>query len=81
MVAAIRQLVTVKSGGVIEIRSPELEPGSRAEVIVLVDSARAPAAVDQGRPLAAFIGAAAASFTSVEQVDAFIRDERDAWGR
>lgn len=38
MVAAIRQQVTVQPGGVIEIRSPELEPGSRAEVIVLLGS-------------------------------------------
>lgn len=38
MVAAIRQQVTVQPGGVIEIRSPELEPGSRAEVIVLIGS-------------------------------------------
>jgi hypothetical protein len=38
MLAAIRQQVTVQPGGVIEIRSPELEPGSRVEVIVLLAS-------------------------------------------
>ena len=36
MVAAIRQHVTVKEGGVIEVRSPDLRPGEEAEVIVLV---------------------------------------------
>ena len=42
MVAAIRHEVTVQPGGVIEIRSPELEPGSRAEVIVLLGSRPGP---------------------------------------
>jgi len=36
VVAAIRQQVTVQPGGVIEIRSPELPPGARADVIVLL---------------------------------------------
>jgi hypothetical protein len=34
MVAPIRQTVTVREDGSIEIRSPELRPGSRAEVVV-----------------------------------------------
>ncbi|MBI3269007.1 MAG: hypothetical protein HYZ53_08290 [Planctomycetes bacterium] len=33
---AIRQTVTVKARGVIEIRAPELVPGTLAEVIVLL---------------------------------------------
>jgi hypothetical protein len=37
MVAAIRQHVTVQPGGVVEIRSPELPAGARAEVIVLLE--------------------------------------------
>jgi hypothetical protein len=37
MVAALRQQVTVQPGGVIEVRSPELPPGARAEVIVLLE--------------------------------------------
>src|SRR3954452_7918401 len=36
MVAAIKQVVTVKPGGLIQIRSDQLRAGSRAEVIVLV---------------------------------------------
>jgi len=46
MVAAIRQHVTVGEGGVIEVRSPELRPGARAEVIVLVEQGGT-----SGRPL------------------------------
>jgi hypothetical protein len=41
MVAAIRQRVTVQPGGVVEVRSAELRPGTSAEVIVLVESAPA----------------------------------------
>src|SRR5256885_15865211 len=36
MVAAIRQLVTVKRGGIVQVRSSRLKPGARAEVIVLL---------------------------------------------
>ncbi len=39
MVAAIRQTVTVKPDGTIELRSPELRPGEQAEVIVLLEQA------------------------------------------
>jgi hypothetical protein len=49
MVAAIRQTVTVGAGGRVEVQSPELKEGTRAEVIVLVEQAAAPAS-----PLAAF---------------------------
>lgn len=41
MVAAIRQNVTVQPGGLIEVRSPELMPGARAEVIVLLERSAA----------------------------------------
>jgi hypothetical protein len=36
MSAAIRQVVTVRPGGVIEIRSPELKEGDKAEVTVVI---------------------------------------------
>lgn len=35
---AIKRIVRVKPGGVVEIRVPELPEGARAEVIVLVES-------------------------------------------
>ncbi len=83
MVAAIKQTVTVEPGGVVRVASPQLEAGTRAEVIVLIERAddldpqRHPA----DRPLVSFIGAGKGSFASVEEVDAFIRSERDAWDR
>jgi hypothetical protein len=49
MVRAVRQTVTVGPGGSVELRSAELPVGSRAEVIVLVDS---PPAVPTQREIA-----------------------------
>lgn len=37
MQTAIKQTVTVREGGLIEVRSPELRPGAKAEVIVLLE--------------------------------------------
>ncbi len=39
MIAAIRQTVTIQSAGTVEVRSPELRAGARAEVIVLIEGA------------------------------------------
>jgi hypothetical protein len=79
MVAAIKQQVTVQPGGVIEIRSPELTPGSSAEVIVLLSSIDGPAST--GRTLESFIGVGKGQFKSVEEIDAYIRELRDEWDR
>jgi hypothetical protein len=82
MVAAIRQTVTVGPDGVIELRAPQLQPGVRAEVIILVESpAQAVGSQTAPRSLSSFIGAGRGSFASVEDVDNFIRSERDEWDR
>lgn len=75
MINAIKKEVTVQSGGLIEIRSPELKAGMRAEVIVILEEARQP----QRRLLRNIIGTGKGSFSSPEEADAFIRRERDAW--
>ena len=74
MVAAVRQRVTVQPGGVVEVRSPELAPGAQADVIVLVEQGTGPDA-----PLSAIIGQAKGCYADANEVDAFIRGERDAW--
>ena len=76
MVRAIRQSVTVKPGGIVEVRSDELQAGAHAEVIVLIEPPQEPAA-----PLSSFVGAAPGSFSSPREADTFIRSERDAWDR
>jgi hypothetical protein len=82
MVAAIKQTVTVGPGGVVQVTSPELQPGTRAEVIVLVQSVdqKSEPSADEA-PLTSFIGSGKGSFSSIEEADAFIRNERDAWDR
>ncbi len=37
MVLAIRQIATVSAEGSVNVRSPELAPGSRVEIIILLE--------------------------------------------
>jgi len=76
MVHAVRKKVKVKPGGVVEVRSPELIPGSTVEVIVLQD--RAP---KKATGLVELIGSGRGIYATEEEADAFIRKERDSWDR
>ncbi|MEA5628184.1 hypothetical protein [Nostoc sp. UHCC 0251] len=75
MLNGLRQHAIVKPGGVVEIFSPELPAGATVEVIVLLESP----AKHYEKPLTSFIGSAKGSFATTEEVDQFIRQERDAW--
>ena len=82
MVAAIKQVVTVGPGGTVQVTAPELKAGTRAEVIVLLQSAdQNPPHTKPDQPLASFIGAGKGCFSSIEETDTFIRSERDEWDR
>jgi hypothetical protein len=71
---AIKKHVTVQRGGRIEVFVPELPEGTEADVIVLeVEKASV------GRPLASLIGKGKGAFGSPQEVDRFIRAERDRW--
>ena len=74
MLPMLKQKVTVQPGGVVQVQSSELVPGSTADVIIIPDSAALPTL-----KLASVIGSAAGGFASPTEVDAFIRRERDAW--
>ena len=74
MLNGLRQKVVVQPGGVVEVRSPELPDGATVEVIVLLES---PSPLLQG--LSRFIGTASGNFTTPEEVDRFIRQERESW--
>ena len=73
MVRAIKQTVTIQSGGRIELTSAELPEGRQAEVIVLVPPT--PAA----KSYLALFGSGKGGFAGPEEADAFLRQERDAW--
>jgi len=81
MVAAVKQVVTVQPGGVVEVRSADLRPGARAEVTVrlLAEDEQPPAAPPAPRTWASFIGSGKGAFKSAEDIDAYIREIRD-WG-
>lgn len=74
MAHALKQKVTVEPGGVVRVQSPELTPGSTAEVIVIPE-----ASVPPVRALSQLIGTARGGFASSTEADAFLRRERDAW--
>jgi hypothetical protein len=76
MVLAVKQTVTVQPGGVVEVRSPELTPGSRAEVIVLLDQRPEAECTWSG-----FIGSVKGLFKSVEEIDSYVRELRNEWDR
>ena len=77
MVRLARRIVTVQKGGRIVIDVPELPPGSQAEVIVRPSPARKKVS----RSLVSFIGSCKGMFKTAEEIDKFIREERDAWER
>ncbi|MBN3888893.1 MAG: hypothetical protein HWQ43_06845 [Nostoc sp. JL31] len=74
MLNGLRQQAIVKTGGVVEISSPELPAGATVEVIVLLESP----AKHSEKPLSSFIGSSKGSFATPKEVDKFIRQERDA---
>lgn len=71
MLNGLRQKAIVKPDGVVEICSPD----ATVEVIVLLESPLK----HSEKPLTSFIGSAKGSFTTPEEVDKFICQERDAW--
>ncbi|MFT3741328.1 MAG: hypothetical protein QM752_01385 [Gammaproteobacteria bacterium] len=75
MVQAIRQEMTIVKENTLEIHSPLLKAGFQVEVIVLVD----PAIKASTTSLGSFLGKGQGSFKSPEEVDKFIRNERDMW--
>jgi len=72
---AIKQDVTVQPGGVIEIRSSQLKPGTSAEVIIILEGPREPF----NRSMRSLIGAGKGAFATPQQADEFIRAERSKW--
>ena len=74
MSSLVRQRVRVETNGLIQIRVPELKDGTLADVIVIglpADGAES--------GLVKFIGLGKGCYASVEEVDSFIRKERDSW--
>jgi hypothetical protein len=71
---ALRQKAVVKPGGIIEINSPELLPGTTVDVIVIVENLP-----QKRRSLRSMIGTGTGIFATPEEADEFISRERDSW--
>ena len=79
MVATLRQIVTVEPGGVVRVQSDQLRDGAQAEVVLISESAsNAPASMPPST-WKEFVGVAANSGRSVEEIDKSIRELRDEW--
>lgn len=74
MIHAIKKHVTVQADGSINIYVPELKAGTIAEVIILESSEHG-----EKRSLVNMIGKGRGCFTSSEDVDSSILDERHSW--
>ena len=79
MIQTVKAKAIVKPGGFIEVHSDELPEGFTVEVIVLIEEPEEPK--KPLKELIDFIGAAKGSFSSVDEIDAYIRQERDSWDR
>ena len=77
MSTEIRVKTIVLPGGKIEIRAPELIPGRRATVVITIEDNEMieyPHVIDILKTLPGH-----QLYQSAEGVDAYIREERDAW--
>ena len=75
MVQAIKQELTIQKDSILEIHSSMLKPGARVEVIILLKESES---LKKGS-LCSLIGSGKGSFSSPDEVDTFIRGERDKW--
>ena len=79
METALRLAATIQPGGRIEILDAQLPVGEAVDVIVLL---RQPV-VSSGRSIVDVLAEAPGhlAFSDASAVDAFVREERDAWDR
>jgi hypothetical protein len=77
MASIIGREAIVRPDGTIEIRAPELRPGQRVKVMVEVEGealAEKRHVIDIVKDLPGH-----RAFKTAEEVDAYIREERDSW--
>lgn len=80
MVTELTLTTTVLPGGKLEISAPELRPGQPVTVIVRVEDEQIePMTITERLARANYTGGKL--FKTAEEVDAYIREERDSWER
>ena len=70
----VREEVVVKPGGLVELRSPDLPEGAKAEVLVFIENSN-----PSSRTLSSFIGTGKGCYKTPEEADEFLSRERDRW--
>ena len=79
MTNAVHIKTTILPGGKIEISAPELPSGKQADVFVVIESEE-PAKKRRALDILAE-APGHRLFQTAEEVDAYIREERDSWER
>ncbi|HEY7349527.1 MAG TPA: hypothetical protein VH599_14520 [Ktedonobacterales bacterium] len=79
MATAVHIKTTVLPGGKIEISAPELPPGKQANVFVVIEDEEP----KEKRHVLDILSTVPGHrvFQTAEEVDAYIREERDSWER
>lgn len=78
MATALHIKATVQPGGKIEIIAPELPAGEQVNVFVVVEAEKLPAEKPHALDvISQFQGHGV--FKTAEEVDAYIREERNSW--
>lgn len=80
MQGALKIRTTVSADGKIEISRPELLPGELVEVIILLPEPTQAAAPRSALEILRQVPGRRV-FKTAEEVDAYIRQERDSWDR
>jgi len=80
MVAAIRQSLTITSSGTLQVHAPELKPGDRAEVIVLIEPSAAESALTPMQALDALQKSLNLTPEAAEAWSKTARQERQSFG-
>jgi hypothetical protein len=82
MATIIQREAVVGPDGKIEISAPELTPGQSVKVTIEAQGAQQPA-IKKKRPAIEILRETPGQrlFKTAEEVDAYIREERDSWDR
>ena len=80
MTTAIHIQTTILPGGKIEVSAPELPPGKRANVFVVIEDEE-PQEKRHVLDMRSSTFSGHRLFQTAEEVDANIREERDSWER
>lgn len=78
---AIRARTTVRAGGIVEVKSPELVAGDEVDVLVVPAADADPAARRPAADILASLPPEARQFASAADIDRYLNEERDGWDR